>query len=374
MGMATAPISSTGLFPCLPEDYLMKDVGAKLKRFYEDHVRLGRDRRNALAKHRDDNTDRLKSGLDALGEKNGCVYAYPKEVQDQGSYAMVTMNQHRDNDYDIDVALIFDAEDLPEDARDARVRICSAFNEKPRNFRQPAKARDNAVTVWYADGYHLDFAIYRRRSDWWGDVIEHAGADGWRKRNPKEVSDWFHEAVDSHSPSLFATVEKKQLRRIVRLLKWFCKSRISWDMPGGMMISTLAVECYVADSARDDIALYNTMAQLTKRLAGGCHVKSPVADEWLTEKDKNYQRVCNFKAQLDKAVEKLAVLFEDGCTDQQAFLAWNFLFNHDFWTEAAGGAAKASSTGGLLRPAAAVGGQFAFPDKPVTIKKPAGFA
>jgi hypothetical protein len=352
----------------------MKEVSSKLKRFYEDHIRLGSVRRNQLAKHRNDNIDRLKSGLDALGEKHGCDYAYPKEVQDQGSYAMVTMNQHRDNAYDIDVALIFNADDLPEDAREARVRICGAFNERPRNFRQPAKARDNAVTVWYADGYHLDFAIYRRRSVFWGEVIEHAGADGWRKRNPEEISDWFHGAVDDLSPWLLADVEKKQLRRIVRFLKWFCKSRSSWDMPGGMIVSTLAVECYVADNTRDDVALYNTMAKLAKRLAGGCHVKSPVADEWLTEKDKNYQRVCTLKAQLDKAIEKLAILLEDDCTDQQAFQAWNYVFNHDFWKEAADGAAKASSTGGLLRPAAAVGGLFTFPDKPVTIKKPAGFA
>jgi hypothetical protein len=67
-------------------------------------------------------------------------------------------------------------------------------------------------------------------------------------------------------------------------------------------------------------------------------------------------------------------LFEERCTDQQAFQGWNFVFSHDFWTEAANGVAKTSSTGGLLRPAAAVGGLFAFPDKPVSIKKPAGFA
>jgi hypothetical protein len=352
----------------------MKDVSAKLKRFYEDYVRLGKDRRNALSRHRDSNVERLKSGLDALGKKDECHYAPPKEVQDQGSYAMVTMNQHRENDYDIDVALIFDADDLPDDAREARMRICKAFAERPGNFRQPPKARDNAVTVWYADGYHLDFAIYRRRSDWWSEVIEHAGADGWRKRNPKEVSEWFHSAVEDHSPSLFSNVEKKQLRRIVRLLKWFCKSRDTWDMPGGMIVSVLAVECYMADSTRDDIALYNTIVKLSNRLAHSCHVKSPVADEWLTEKEKNLQRVRKFKGQLDKAIEKLAVLADNTCTDQQASQAWNFVFNHDFWIEAANSVVRATSSGGLLQPTAMIGGQFTFANKPVTIKKPAGFA
>jgi hypothetical protein len=81
---------------------------------------------------------------------------------------MRILNQHPENAYDIDVGLIFDADDLPADAAAARQRICDAFREKPGNFSRAPKARTNAVTVWYADGPHVDFAIYRRREDLWG--------------------------------------------------------------------------------------------------------------------------------------------------------------------------------------------------------------
>src|SRR5216683_721566 len=109
----------------------MFDLHKELKKFFEDLVRLGSSRRNSLAKVRDANLDRLRSGLDALGERDDVVYAYFEEARDQGGYAMRTLNQHPENAYDIDNALIFRAADLPQDPSAARQRICDAFKEKP---------------------------------------------------------------------------------------------------------------------------------------------------------------------------------------------------------------------------------------------------
>ena len=354
----------------------MFDTHSELKTFFEEHVRLGKKRRDALAHFRDANLTRLKSGLDALGKKHGTKYAYFKEVRDQGGYAMRTLNQHASDEYDLDEGLIFDAEDLPDEPAESRQRVCSAFKEMPGNFLRPPRVRTNAVTVWYANGPHLDFAIYRRQKDIWGaTTIEHAGGDVWTQRNPSAVTKWFHERVDvlSPNPQLYAgiTVDAGQLRRIVRFLKFFCRSRVNWDLPGGMITTALVVECYRADTTRDDVSLYDTMAALYQRLAGWTSVLSPVDQtQNLTEKSKYQEQVQELRNKLGWALDKLAVLHDWTCTKAQALNAWRQVFNHSFWNAKAEPGARADS---LLAPAAEATG-YAFPNRPTGPVKPAGFA
>ena len=212
----------------------MFDMHRELNAFYREHVRLGRDRRRELAQFRESNLTRLKSGIDALGAKHGTKYEYYKIARDQGGYAMHTLNQHANNEYDLDEGLIFEAADLPQGPSSARTRIRDAFKEKPRNFLRPPKARTNAVTVWYADGRHLDFAVYRRRTGPWGNtIVEHSGGDTWTERDPEAMTNWFKDKVGQLSPNpdsfTTVTVAAQQLRRIVRFLKFFCRSRASWN-------------------------------------------------------------------------------------------------------------------------------------------------
>ena len=354
----------------------MFDIDSELQTFYQDHVRLGKKRRDELASIRDANLNRLKSGLDALGEKHGVRYAYFKEARNQGGYAMHTLNQHLHNEYDLDAALIFRAEDLPDDPAAARLRVCNAFKEKPGNFQRSAVARTNAVTVWYANGPHLDFAIYRQRETIWKETItEHAGGTEWTARDPDATTDWFKERVDVLSPrkaTYSATkVDPGQLRRIVRLLKFFCRSRINWDLPGGMITTALVVEGYRCHIARDDVALYDTMNALHPRLALWITVLNPVdPSQNLTEKTKYRNQVEELRDKLEWALNKLVVLHDPNCMEAQARNAWRQVFNHNFWNAKAGPTAKAA---GLLAPPATVSG-YAFPNSPAGPVKPAGFA
>lgn len=75
-----------------------------------------------LADYRDLNITRLKGGLDDLAEESGRPRPHPYDWQNQGGYAMHTLNQdpHNKNDYDIDVALLFDRSALPENLLAAR--------------------------------------------------------------------------------------------------------------------------------------------------------------------------------------------------------------------------------------------------------------
>jgi len=328
----------------------MYDVSADLKTFYDKYVCLGSERRKQLAAYRDLNISRLKNGLDDLAKETNSPHPHPYDCKNQGGYAMHTLNQDPggDNDYDIDVSLIFNKNDLPEDPLKARQRVRDALCKRCTNFTKEPEARTNAATVWYSEGYHIDFAVYRTYVDsLGGQYIEHAST-AWKRRDPMEVNNWFTVQVSALSPQAnsnlgyVSRVSAGQLRRIVRFLKWFCRSRTSWSLPGGMVISALVANSgvYRADGDRDDIALYNTMVALRDRLKISCQVYNPVdSTQELTGKIEVLNQVIRLRGNLDTAINKLNILFdESGCTKEKARFAWDWVFNHSFWAE------KGSST------------------------------
>lgn len=340
----------------------MFDLDAELNRFYQDHVRLGKARADELARFRDARLTGLRTGLDKLGTKRNRTYAHYQEFRNQGGYAMKTLNQARDNEYDIDVGLIFRKKDLPESPKGARERVRDAFIETSGQFREPPEARKNAVTLWYAGGQHLDFAVYRRWQDTWGRTfVEHASGDEWRTRDPDQMTSWFAQQVEDASPkrSFGALVEDGQLRRIVRLVKFFARSRAAWRMPGGMILTTLVANCYRPNATRDDIALVDTLAALAVRLQFHTTVPSPVDASNLVEAPKRQAEILAFKRELATAVGAMRVLSRWDCTREQARNAWRQFFNHDFWTAANDSAVK-SLLG--LPTAAPAGGSLSFPD------------
>ena len=118
----------------------MFDLHNTLNEFYADHVQLDSDETKKLKDYRDINLGRLKSGLDKLGEEHDTIYAHYQYYRNQGSYAMYTINQHPDNEYDIDIAIVFKKDDLPNSALGARQRIADAFKKVAGNFSQDPEA------------------------------------------------------------------------------------------------------------------------------------------------------------------------------------------------------------------------------------------
>lgn len=336
----------------------MFDASKELNTFYENHVRLGTKLRNELGGYRDLNLQRLADGLKTLGDKKGVVYKTYVDSKNQGSYAMHTLNQCEHTDYDIDVAVIFEKDDLPDSAVDARVRVRDALLEKCSNFTKEPEARKNAVTIWYADGYHIDFAVYRRRTDWLGTtVIEHAGGDEWTSRDPMAYTDWFTKQVDSKSPpTLFQTVlgmsvsvPKGQLRRIVRFVKAFARSRSAWALPGGIIITSLVCEVYKPHTSRDDVALVETLKALLARLQGSIEVENPVQQGvYFTSSDRKRREVERLRDMLEEKLPSLDVLSQASCTPKQAMGAWDRIFWHRYWSDAKKDLARSAATGAGL--------------------------
>lgn len=306
----------------------MFNCHSKLNEYYTDHVRLTDEQKKRLAELRDLALERVTEGLEKLGEENKRTYeTYDRHVN-QGSYAMHLNVQHADDDYDIDVGLIFKKDALPTTALAARQRIADALNLVSVGFQKPPEARTNAVTVWYADGPHVDLALYRETDS----GLEHAGAE-YTKRDPAEIQEWWEKELERLSPRE-GSVEKQQLRRVVRWVKAFARSRSSWRLPGGMILTTLVVECFKADHDRDDVALRQTLKALLARLKISTEVYSPVdRAALLTKNDETKGQVRRLKTRLEEQLPKLDVLDESTLTEPEALKAWGKFFRHKPWTD-----------------------------------------
>jgi hypothetical protein len=301
----------------------MYNLSAKFVAFYNNHVVLPQKEKDELRKKKDLNITRLKEGLKEYNQEKGTTYAIV-EVVEQGSVAMSTVTQHDEKEYDIDIAVVFDKFNIPDGTTAVKNIVENALQRKCQQFNTEPEAKTNCVRVEYADGYHVDFAVYRRSTNWLGETFyEHCGSE-WRPRDPRAITKWFNEKNDASGDNL---------RKVVRLLKMFCKSRSGWSMPGGLILSVLAAEC-IRVNERLDKTFYDTITAIRDRLAWNQNVENPVDSSLsliLTAKDK--QKVKNLKSRLETYISKLSVLFEEDCTESKALAAWREFFNHSYWGE-----------------------------------------
>lgn len=221
----------------------MFDLNSEFISFYNDYVILPGEIQSELYHKKDNNIKWLKKGLEEYNQDYKTSYKITETIV-QGSMAMHTTVQNDKNDYDIDVAIVMDI-DLIGDIGPIAIKnvIVDALMRKCPNFKNEPEAKTNCVRIYYADGYHIDFAIYRRSQDCLGNVqYEHAGS-AWRLRDPKAINEWFRDSIDSQG---------KDLRKVVRLLKMFCRSRDSWVMPGGLILSVLCAENFIQYDRLDE--------------------------------------------------------------------------------------------------------------------------
>ena len=305
----------------------MFDLSSKFITFYNDHVVLPKTEQDKLHDKKQLNIKRLKDGLKEYNEENKTSYSIV-ETCVQGSMAMSTVVQNEDHDYDIDVAIVFKKSDLGnKGAQATRNMVANALRRKTKQFNAEPEVKTSCVRVKYADGYHIDFAVYRKYYDVWKDcwVYEHAGSE-WTQRELKGLTDWFKSQNDASDG---------KLRKVVRLSKMFCKSRTFWKkMPSGLLQTVLCDEKMQNSYDRIDELFYYTMKEIVARLESDTSVAAPVDNgRDLTPRKSDTTRMTNWKNRLKSKLEDLDVLFKEDCTKEDALQAWYGFFNHDFWNE-----------------------------------------
>ena len=222
-----------------------------IRDFHDQEVELTASKREGIYKKAEANQRRIQSGLAEKGPK-------PFRFRMQGSYAMETMINRRDDAYDIDVGCYFHLDEVEGiDPLSLREKVCNAAGDG--HFKKPPEAKKNCVRVHYNEGYHVDVPVYRTKKN--EDGVQLASADEWRDSDPLRVTAWFNNQ---------AANRLADLKKLVRLLKEFCP-----NSPSGLVISVLASEISIVDDG-DDTMLHQAMKKIKARLDSNLAVFHPV--------------------------------------------------------------------------------------------------
>lgn len=307
----------------------MFDCSNELDKFYRTKVILPAKEQNELRNKRKLNIKRLKAGLLEYNEEKGKDYKIAEE-RIQGSMAMHTITQNDENDYDIDVGIVFESDNLDELGPLAtRNMVADALERKTRQFAEKPDVKTSCVRLKYSSvGYHVDFAVFERYKEYsWDEeyTYEHAELE-WSVRHIKTLEEWFNDEIKKIGDDL---------RKVIRLSKMFCKSRDSWkNMPSGLIQTVLCDEKFTASYSRLDEMFYYTMEAIVNRLSSYLEVKAPVDNgRALVTREIDYQRMKNWKSRLESNLKSLEVLFDAECTYKDAINAWGAFFNHSYWEE-----------------------------------------
>jgi hypothetical protein len=149
-----------------------------------------------------------------------------------------------------------------------------ATNEKPMDKR-------TCVRVRYAGQYHVDLPSYGELNG--NYLLAVKGETKWPHSDPLALTDWFLGQVK---------LRGEQLRRIVRYLKAWAdfQSQRRGPMPSGLIITILAAN-HFRSNEKDDVALTNTIQDISSAMNAACFVLNPVdVSEELTARLNEVQK------------------------------------------------------------------------------------
>lgn len=213
----------------------------------------------------------LKRGRDALRSK---IKKYFKEEMKcaspkfwiQGSYAMATVVNPLDGEYDIDDGVYLQNLDRDKSkwppTSTVHNWICNAV--KGHTAKDPVDKR-TCVRVIYK-GYHVDLPIYGENTNIY--YLAEKGDNGWNEGNPRALTEWFKKQVETRG---------EQVRRIVRYLKAWAdfKQKNNGKMPSGLLLTVLVVYNYDKQE-RDDACFGGTVRNISTNVGSNFVVYNPV--------------------------------------------------------------------------------------------------
>ncbi|MGT2745247.1 nucleotide-binding domain-containing protein [Streptococcus phocae subsp. phocae] len=305
----------------------MLDCSAEIDKFYKKKVVLSKKDKDKLWESRRKNIKRLKKGLEKYNEENNTEYNLVEDLI-QGSVSMHTVVQNDENNYDIDVAIVFDEDDLGDKGPEStRNMVANALKKETAHFSEYPEVKTGCIRIKYSTGYHVDFAVFKRYKENDEDenfTYEHAGAE-WSIRDIRAIEEWFSEKNESSDG---------KLRKIVRLSKMFTRSRDSWkNMPSGLIQTVLCEEELADEYDRIDEAFYYTMKNIYRRLLYNLEVEAPSDNgRALVYRESDYKKMKNWRNRLKNELNKLDILFND-CSKKNGLKAWGEFFNNSYWDE-----------------------------------------
>lgn len=206
----------------------------------------------------------------------------------QGSYAMATIVNPLDGEFDIDDGVYLQnlGSDKSKWPKPETVHnwICKAV---AGHTKEKTQDKRTCVRVVYSGNYHIDlpiYGIYNKKA-----YLAEKAKLGWHISEPRNIVKWFRSQTKTKGD---------QLRRLVRYTKaWADYQSKSGTFPNGFTLTVLVAEGY-EKSERDDSSFAGTMRNISDRLSESTVILNPVdKNEDLGKRISEFQ-MKNFKERL----------------------------------------------------------------------------
>lgn len=140
----------------------------------------------------------------------------------QGSFAVNTAINSLDGDYDVDRAIVIDADNAPEDPVEPKKIVLDVLNK--RNFKDPRVKKPCITADYQSVNLHIDYTVYKKESSSiFGDTyylaVGKVGSSDehreWSEADQKGLIDW----IGNVEFTLGSTAKRKQMKRLIRYMK-----------------------------------------------------------------------------------------------------------------------------------------------------------
>ena len=251
------------------------------------------------------------------------------DVINQGSYiyGVGIKPISSEDDYDIDVGLVFDIESEDYCPTAVRKWVFDAIKNHTKNVKE----KGSCIRVKYVAGYHVDLVIYAKHENLDGsEKLQLAHKDGtWRDADPKALKAYTEEAREPFDNSKDSS-GSDQLQRVVRYLKRWNDKNLpdgSKDKPSGLALLLLAIKylknpVFDGNDSVDDLNALRKIALSVERL-GRIFLEKPtpeyedvfgkISDEGMDDLIKRFRELdCALKdAAEEEDLEKACEILRD---------------------------------------------------------------
>ncbi|MCK4822511.1 hypothetical protein KA005_42495, partial [bacterium] len=182
----------------------------------------------------------------------------------QGSYSLKTMIEplNPKDEYDLDDGIYLKHTD-DDISKPTTEKVSNwIFEAVEGHTKKNPENKKNCVRVIYAEGYHIDLAIYRKINGEY--YLARLGEDQWVPSDARAFNNWFYERLERN----------EQMRSCIKYLKAW-KDFNSCDLKG-IHLTVLVGLNHVSVTDRDDKSLVETVGKIISYLEQKKAIYNPV--------------------------------------------------------------------------------------------------
>lgn len=228
---------------------------------FHERIKLPPTKKEALKQGRDALRKRIKNYfLDRMNND-------PPKFWIQGSYAMSTIINPLNGEYDIDDGVYLQNLDSDKEKWPTPVSVHSWIYKAVEGHTKTTPVdKRTCIRVIYSGEYHVDLPIYGVcNNDYY---LAERGEKGWNVSDPRALTEWFNVVIKKND---------EQLRRNVRYIKAWSdyKSKSNGKLPSGLLLTVLVSDNY-NKYERDDTSFGANVNNVINKIKADFTVHNPV--------------------------------------------------------------------------------------------------